>query len=106
MYNSSSGLHPESIETATFEVSDDQVSCLLAGEAVILSLKSGVYYGLDAVGARIWELCHQPKTVNEIREALLAEFDVDPLLCERELIEFLATLSSKELVQIGGLSNV
>ena len=39
----------------------DQVSCDLAGEAAILNIKSGVYYGLDPVGARIWTLMQEPR---------------------------------------------
>ena len=39
----------------------DQVSCDLAGEAAILNIKSGVYYGLDPVGARIWNLMQEPR---------------------------------------------
>ena len=41
----------------------DQVSCDLAGEAAILNIKSGVYYGLDPVGARIWSLVQEPRKV-------------------------------------------
>ena len=47
----------------------DQVSCDLGGEAAILDLKSGIYYGLDPVGTRIWSLIQQPKAVRDIREA-------------------------------------
>ncbi len=36
--------------------SSDQISSDLLGEAVILDLKQGVYHGLDATGARIWNL--------------------------------------------------
>jgi len=34
--------------------SKDQISCDLAGEAAILELKSGTYFGLDEVGAVVW----------------------------------------------------
>lgn len=37
-----------------------QVSCDLGGEAAILHLTTGTYYGLDPVGARIWTLLEQP----------------------------------------------
>ena len=49
-------------------VVENQVSVELAGEAVILNLGSGMYYGLDPVGARIWELLQEPRTVAEIKE--------------------------------------
>jgi len=48
-------------EESRLVVSKDQVSCDLAGEAAILNLKNGVYYGLDPVGARIWNLIQEPR---------------------------------------------
>ena len=51
--------------------SSEQVSCDLDGEAVILNLKDDVYYGLNPVGARIWNLIQEPKTVGKIKDVLL-----------------------------------
>src|SRR5437773_5822693 len=64
-----------SITTATVIVaSTDQISSELAGEAVILDLKRGVYHGLDPTGARIWTLLQQRRPVGEIRDTILAEY--------------------------------
>ena len=54
----------------------------LAEEAVILSTKSGVYYGLDEVGARIWHLLKEPMTVQNLLDAILQEFDATADQCE------------------------
>ena len=78
----------------------EQVSSDLAGEAVILDLKQGVYYGLDEVGARIWALLQQPRSVEAIRDAILAEYDVEPERCERDLLELLGELSAAQLIEI------
>jgi hypothetical protein len=43
-------------ERSIIVASQDQVSCDLAGDAAILDIKSGIYYGLTAVGAWIWNL--------------------------------------------------
>src|SRR5260370_36755981 len=67
----------------------DQVSCDLAGEAAILNIKSGVYYGLEPVGARIWSLVQDPRTVAEVRSAILNEYDVDPERRARDLMGIL-----------------
>ena len=48
----------------------EQVSCPLGEEAAILNLKNSVYYGMNPVGARIWELLKQPRSVGELRDAL------------------------------------
>ena len=71
-----------------------QISSELVGEAVILDRKSGVYCGLNSVGASIWNLVHQPKTVNEIRDTLLIEYFVDPSQCDRMVLPLLQTLKS------------
>jgi len=78
----------------------DQVSCDLSGEVAILNLKSGVYYGLDAVGARIWQLIQEPRTVASIRTVLLSEYEVDPDRCERDLLLLLHALADAGLLEI------
>ena len=79
-----------------------QVSCDLEGEAAILHLDSGVYYGLDPVGARIWQLVQTPTSVSAVRAAILAEYDVDPGRCERDLLSLLRDLLRAGLVDVGG----
>jgi len=77
----------------------DQVSCDLAGEAAILNLKNGVYYGLDPVGARIWNLIQEPKTLAQIRETILAEYDVEPDRLNADLHSLLAQLADQQLIE-------
>jgi hypothetical protein len=55
---------------------------------------------LDAVGARIWELIQDPRTVNEIRDALLEEYDVEMERCERDLLAFLDQLAAETLIEV------
>lgn len=78
----------------------DQVSVDLEGEAVILSLADGVYYGLDPVGARVWTLLEQPRTVAELRDAVVAEWAVDAPTAERDLLALLAEMVGHGLVEI------
>lgn len=78
----------------------DQASSDLGGEVAILDLKAGVYYGLDAVGARIWSLIQEPRTVNEIRDILLEEYEVEPERCERDLLVLLRRLADEGLVEV------
>ena len=81
-------------------LSKDQVSCDLAGEAAILNLRSGVYYGLDPIGARVWRLVQEPKTLAELRELLLAEYDVEAATLEADLRNLLSSLSAQGLIEI------
>jgi Coenzyme PQQ synthesis protein D (PqqD) len=86
--------------SSTVVAAKDQVSSDLDGEVAILDLKAGVYYGLDAVGARIWSLIQEPRTVNEIRDILLEEYDVEPERCERDLLVLLRRLADEGLVEV------
>jgi len=78
----------------------DQVSCDLAGEAAILNIKNGVYYGLDPVGARIWNLMQQPRAVAEIQSAITDEYDVEPERCARDLVGLLEKLLAEGLIEV------
>ncbi len=80
----------------------DQLSCDLGGEAAILNVKSGVYYGLNPVGVRVWKLIQQPRRVDEIRETLLGEYDVDPRRCEADLLELLEKFLAAGLIEVKG----
>jgi hypothetical protein len=86
--------------SSTVVAAKDQVSSDLGGEVAILDLKAGVYYGLDAVGARIWSFIQEPRTVNEIRDILLEEYDVEPERCERDLLALLRRLADEGLVEV------
>jgi hypothetical protein len=77
-----------------------QVSSELDDEAVILHLKAGVYYGLDSVGARIWALIQEPKTVEQIKDTILREYDVEPDQCERDVLALLDELAAEDLIEI------
>ena len=80
--------------------SKDQVSCSLENEVAIVHVTAGVYYGLDPVGARIWELIKTPRSVRSIRDALLAEYEVEPDRCESDLLALLRDLREVGLVEV------
>lgn len=89
-------LTSQSIVAATPE----QVSCPLGDESSILSLKNSVYYSLDPVGTRIWELLRQSRSVGSILEVLLEEYDVEPERCERDLLAILGKLQQEGLIEV------
>jgi hypothetical protein len=78
-----------------------QVMARLVGdETVILDLASGTYYGLDPVGARIWQLMVDGKTLASVCKMLLDEFDVTRETLERDVLHLTQELCSKGLVKI------
>ena len=87
-------------ERSTIVVTKDQVSADLSGEAAILNLKTSTYFGLNNVGASIWKLVREPKTVSQIRDAIIQEYDVEPYRCEHDIVELLQELSKHGLIEI------
>jgi len=87
-------------EQSVVVASKDQVSCDLAGEAAILNTASGVYYGLDPIGARIWALLQQPRSVHEIRDVVASEYDVELEHCARDLLVLLEKLLAAGLIEV------
>jgi coenzyme PQQ synthesis protein D (PqqD) len=81
-------------------VAPEQLSCDLSGEAAILNLKSGTYYGLNVLGGRIWTLIREPQVVQSVLDRLLAEYDVEAGRCERDLITLLQELREEGLVEV------
>lgn len=65
-------------------------------ETVILDLASGTYFGLDPVGARIWQMMGERKTLAEICATMLEEYEV-----EREQLETDVLRLSSELLERG-----
>ena len=78
-----------------------QVSAELMDEVVILSLQTGEYYGLDPIAADIWSLIQEPRSVAEVRDALLARYEgVTPGECEQQVLALLEEMVKLDLVQI------
>ncbi|MDZ7267801.1 MAG: PqqD family peptide modification chaperone [candidate division KSB1 bacterium] len=82
----------------------EQIFSDLGGEIVILNLNTGVYHGLDEVGARIWHLLQQPITVDELHAAILAEYEVEAEICRRDILELLRTLLDAGLIHFADAS--
>jgi hypothetical protein len=79
----------------------DQVSADLTGEVIILNMRNGQYFGLSEVGARIWALLQERRTVQEVRDRLLEAYPgVEPDRCTEDLLDLVAQLAEAELVEI------
>lgn len=82
------------------QISDDVVFRELEGEAVILNLATGTYFGLDRVGTRIWQLIAEDGRVEKIVDAMLAEYQVDEGQLRRDLHEVIGRLREKGLITV------
>jgi hypothetical protein len=86
--------------SSTVRISDDAVFREIDGEAVVLSLASGIYFGLNAVGTRTWQLIEQLGALDAVRGTLVHEFDVDADAAGRDLINLVAELAARGLVEV------
>jgi hypothetical protein len=72
----------------------------LSGESVLLDLKSGLYFGLNAVGTRVWNLMAHGESLRAVTAALSAEFDAPAAVIEEELLRFSTELCENGLCGI------
>jgi hypothetical protein len=70
----------------------------LGDELVGLEPNAGECFGFNSVATSVWRHLREPKDIDQLRDALLKEYDVSPEQCDRELIELLDDLAAKGLV--------
>jgi hypothetical protein len=70
----------------------------LGGEMVLLNLESGVYFGLDRVGARAWTLLAQQTSVTDVCAIMLDEYEVAAEVLERDISTLVSELKDKGLL--------
>ena len=77
----------------------EQIFSNLGNDVVILHLSEGIYYGLDPVGARIWQLIQEPTAVRQVWSTLLEEYEVEPERCLADLLALLREMAQRNLVE-------
>jgi hypothetical protein len=87
-------------ERSTVVAAKHQVSSDLGEEVAILELGAGMYYGLNEVGARLWELVQEPRKVEEIQAVILDEYEVAPASGKRDVLALLQQLADSRLVEV------
>jgi Coenzyme PQQ synthesis protein D (PqqD) len=70
------------------------------GEAVLLQLDNGEYFGLDEVATRIWQLLVANSDLDAVRDALVNEYDVAEDEATNDLTRLVDELISKHLLEV------
>jgi hypothetical protein len=78
----------------------EALSAAIDGEVVALDVARGVCYGLDSIGARIWEILEFPVSVQAICTMLCAEYDVELETCRKDVLDLLGELLVENLILI------
>lgn len=85
---------------ATWRISDQAIANAVANETVILHLGNGTYFGLDAIGARLWDALKAGEPPASVCENLLAQYEVDQATLEADLRALLAEMAENDLIAL------
>jgi hypothetical protein len=80
-------------------VNGDVVFREIDGEAVLLDIERGTYFGLDPVGTRVWQTLVEHGCARPIVASLLDEFDVAPDTLESDITRLLSELTTNDLIR-------
>ncbi len=73
------------------------VSRSIAGETILVPIRRNVgdmesIYTLNETAARIWELIDGRRSLAEIHQQMVSEFDIEPAQAEQDLLELVGEL--------------
>ena len=93
--------HPPSL-SSRIHIPDGILFHTLEDELVLLNLNTGVYFGLNRVGTRIWRLLneHPSSSLQQILSILVIEYAVTESRCAEELLSLVARLQEKRLLEV------
>ncbi|WP_245504738.1 PqqD family peptide modification chaperone [Aquabacter spiritensis] len=78
----------------------DWLSARIDNELVMMSPEHGRYLNLSEVGAEIWEILAEPRTLDGLVEELVGRFEVDEEVCRAETLAFLSELARVDAVSL------
>ncbi|MET4700011.1 hypothetical protein ABIE65_003048 [Constrictibacter sp. MBR-5] len=93
-------------ESVNMEVSSDPIyrrrqhvlSAVVNNELVMMSVETGQYFNLNAVGAHIWRLMEAPQSLDSIVAALMDAYDAPEAAIREEALDFLVRLEGEKMV--------
>jgi len=86
--------------SSRIRISEHTLSQELSGETVLLELSRGVYYGLDGVGTRIWQLFGDGRSLAETLATLVEEYEVGEAQAADDLLTLVGELQERGLIEI------
>lgn len=92
---------PDNITLAsTVRRSESSLSAGIDDELVLMSIEQGNYYGLDAIGADIWQRLEKQVRVSELCDTLGMEYDADAGTIRRDVLALLQRLAAEGLLDV------
>jgi hypothetical protein len=82
-------------------VNDESVAAkVIDGEAIIMNLSSGMYYSMDKVGAHVWSLIEEARTLADIASTISGRYGVSREMAEADLERLVSELLAENLVRV------
>jgi len=73
---------------------------VVGNETVILDLANGTYYGLDLVGARVWQLISENNSLLQICDEMVLEFETTHEVLQHDVLTLAQALLERKLVGV------
>lgn len=78
----------------------DMLSAEIGGEAIMMSIEKGAYFGLNPVATRIWDLLEQPKNIAELTQKITDEYEVSAEQAAEDVQVFVADMIERGIAQL------
>jgi Coenzyme PQQ synthesis protein D (PqqD) len=78
----------------------DNIASKIQDEIVMVNVTLGNYFSLNSVASSIWELLEQPRTLDDLCDHLIEEYDIDRESCIKEAQSFLDKLVEHKLIEL------
>ena len=84
----------------SIRIQPDVLSQTVDNEVVLLDLKNESYFGLNEVGARLWQLVQDNHDLQDVYAIIGDEYDVDAVALQQDLDKLVDDLVKAELLQV------
>ena len=103
MSDNSPSTHTDIQDAQRIALAENTMWRNLDGEAVLLQLDAGTYFGLNEVGTEAQTLIEPGTTFGELRATLLQRFEVDETTLRTDLSELLNDMAARGLIELAPL---
>lgn len=93
---------PTLTETTRVEQSPRTAARVVEGRALVIVIDDRKLHALNGVGTRVWELAEGGRTLGEIADALVREFEVTREVALADARQFVSELIALGAMRAGG----
>ena len=84
----------------TVKISNNVLFQQINNECVLLDMDSEQYYGLDDIGARMWQILSENSETEKALTQLLTEYDIDEKTLRQDLLNLITELGNVRLISV------